>query len=1818
MKSKKLLLALTIALLVPWAANAQTTVFSDGFEDMTSAEYLTSNGYFTYSDASCNFTFTTGYHGFGNDNTKALYADSWNGSNGCIQILGLPVLANQINGLQIAFTYYSSSSSITLGYLTADDKSTFVPLQNYSSNSSMTSVGPYDLSAVPTTATRIAIRFNSYWRFYVDDINVSMLPTCPKPTLSGTVATTETTATVNWTPANTDQQLFDLYWSTTNTAPTDETTPSLANQSGTSYEFAYADLNPSSTYYVWVRGNCGTVTDPDVSGGWVGPVSFDTPCETISTLPWTENFEGKTANTVPQCWDNSASTTSDVTNNPHYVWGVYSYNNNQMLRMHNYFVHTGTALINTPLIAVPANGEYLLYFDYAHNANCGAFMVKISEDGGTTFVEKGSYTKGSGSSYSDPGTFTAATPIDLSSYAGKTIIVQFFANANYGSGAIFVDNVRIDLPTPTITEVVSTSPLSTTVNWTGTSTATGYVYQYKLQEATEWGEEYSVNSSVLSANLTTVADGQYDFRLKAQYGTNYSSWVTTQFTAPGYCMVPTNLVISNVTSNSAQLTWTEEFGEGEWTLQYKTAAEEEYTTYGTVTTSDMPVTLGSLSDNTTYNVKIYPNCDETKFITNQFTTKQIPVAVGNGWSDDFEGTNNWAMVNGGNNAWVVGSAVNNGGTKALYVSNDNGTTNAYNASGINMVYATKLLTFETGTYLFEYDWKAKGESSYDYIRAWLAPASFEFTANQLPDGTTDPYYYINKTPEGWISLDGGSKLNEVSEWQNEVASVDVAAGTYKVVFMWCNDGSVGYQPPAAIDNFSIERETCIVVSNVNKSNVTNHSATIAWTAPEGQTAWQIAYSTASFDPNAAGFDPTDPEAGATIVDANTNPYLFDKTLAANTTYYLYVRGDCTATEEGYSRWTALTGNTFTTTMANPAPTITNVDEITPISAKVHWTATGDYVESFDIFYRHGTSGAPTEEETPQYTNVTGNEYTISIDEDGFWYVYMRAHHGNSDGTSAWSSVKQFNAPELCPKPTSLTVTEPTPTSLKLSWTNGAEWQEGWTIAYSTTQGFDPNDTEACTYVEAPTNPFVVENLGSETTYYFRVKGACDEYEANSEWNQYEATGTTLVNCPAPEITSINDVMPYSATVAWTGYSETYNLRYGTPTTPDPTAPVTIILEAHNVWEDGTGYQMLFDADATAYGTLWNENHYILLNGNQYSQGDLPEEYYDEFEYKIPEGADGAMSTTNIVVDGSVTITIPAGTYDYVILNPDPDNRFYVASDSGEVGGIEDDFVFEPGMTYHFTMQMFGDSDGVAFSITSNAIDWQPIVEGITSPYTIPNLEDEKEYYVEVQAVCGDIIGEWSETKTFTTPSVCTPPTGLSTSNVTYNAATLNWASDYYLENFDVQYRTAGFDGYYLNETFDGELGDWSIYNLQNGSGVFNGNGIDGSKCFGFYYTNNPPQYLFSPKFEREVGGSHLTFYYAANSSYYPETFKVGYTNLDNPTLNDFTWGDEITVSSTVWTDTPNFDEEIPAGTKYFAIQCTSYDAYILFLDNFVIYNADAIQEPGEWNTDNTNINANTLTISGLDANTEYEWQVKGYSEYCTDGTAWSASAYFTTGPLPTQTIALSEGYNWFSTNLDITLDDLKAAFVAAFPGASSIRITAQNSRTLTYNGSTWRAQAGFVWDVMKMFKVQTPSSGELVLEGMPIASATIDIVPGHNWIGYPLSESMTVTNAFANFNAVPNDRVTSSISTFSTYNGSRWRGTLSNLEPGKGYILYSASTDTRQLTFPTGTRQTSQLQVKKLTSTIQPMPQVSKKADFRTMQKAQKNVRKIQSEKLSK
>ena len=187
----------------------------------------------------------------------------------------------------------------------------------------------------------------------------------------------------------------------------------------------------------------------------------------------------------------------------------------------------------------------------------------------------------------------------------------------------------------------------------------------------------------------------------------------------------------------------------------------------------------------------------------------------------------------------------------------------------------------------------------------------------------------------------------------------------------------------------------------------------------------------------------------------------------------------------------------------------------------------------------------------------------------------------------------------------------------------------------------------------------------------------------------------------PIVMSATDAFPSNPDSHQTVTSDWKLINNGTPDpspsptptpVPDPDIPegyALVKLTAGDVWGDGSGYQMLIDADATAYGTI------IPVQGGLTNSGDAPAGLYDNFEYKIPENADGSLTTTNIIINNTGSVLVPAGTYDWAITNPTPGDRIWIASSNNSAcPGRYDNYTFEAGKTYEFKVKLQGQNDWV--------------------------------------------------------------------------------------------------------------------------------------------------------------------------------------------------------------------------------------------------------------------------------------------------------------------------------------------------------------------------------------------------------------------------------------------------------------------------------------------------------------------------------------------
>jgi hypothetical protein len=273
------------------------------------------------------------------------------------------------------------------------------------------------------------------------------------------------------------------------------------------------------------------------------------------------------------------------------------------------------------------------------------------------------------------------------------------------------------------------------------------------------------------------------------------------------------------------------------------------------------------------------------------------------------------------------------------------------------------------------------------------------------------------------------------------------------------------------------------------------------------------------------------------------------------------------------------------------------------------------------------------------------------------------------------------------------------------------------------------------------------------------------------------------------------------------------------------------------------------------------------------------------------------------------------------------------------------------------------------------------VSNVASPYTFANLTPETIYVVEIQGICPGGTTEWSDGVFIMTPSSCQGPDNMTATDLTSNSANLSWEG--YQDSYNIQYRTASYrDIYFFDDFENGNANGW-----RNDGGIYYFTGDENNHFVLLGYTSTETQYLITPELPEYADGSTVEFDYRINGT--ETTFVVGYSSTTDDEAA-FSWGREISATSN---DITVFSQVIPTGTKYIAIQTTGV-AFIV--DNFGIYDSNVVPA-GNWET--VEGETSPYTLSGLAAETEYEWQVQGINTSCDGGvTEWSESAFFTTEP----------------------------------------------------------------------------------------------------------------------------------------------------------------------------------------------------------------------------
>lgn len=615
-----------------------------------------------------------------------------------------------------------------------------------------------------------------------------------------------------------------------------------------------------------------------------------------------------------------------------------------------------------------------------------------------------------------------------------------------------------------------------------------------------------------------------------------------------------NLAVTNIDDSNVTLTWSPGSSESVWEVVILPAGPVDWDTVTNINyVYSNTYTESNLQSSTEYSAYVRANCDAgdiSDWERIDFTTTQIPAQLP--YTCDFEMANpNWSFYNNsGNNKWHIGTATNNGGTKSMYISNDNGATNAYGTSYTNnWAYRDIFFPASTNGYIISFDWKATAESCCDYMNVFIG------NVVEITNANCSNY---SSGFNGTTKLNS-SNMNQQSTFTNfnyTLPGYDTD-GVRRLYFSWHNDGSIQNDPPAAVDNIMISEITCPIPSNLAATNITATTVDLSWTENGTASEW-IVYHKIS----------TDSIWTETTV-YSTNYQLTG--LTPDMSYSVRVASDC-GNGTDVSPFSNLVS--FNTLPTCPSPSGLTVSNISQTNVDLAWTSNGAET-SWDIVY--GAVGFDIDTEGTIVTATT-NPFTLTgLTAATNYQVYVRANCGSGD-ISNWSSPIQFNT-TICDLSEQCEYTFICTDSYGDGWNGGALVIEQNSITIATIEAIDHYGSG-----NSYTDTFHVMLCDNISTTFNWIEGSYDNEVAltilDPAGNQLFSS-VDMINASSPILTIVTNCSAVgescdtptnvqvnaasnSANVSWTSTESAWIVEYKLATASNWTASPTLTTTTYNI------------------------------------------------------------------------------------------------------------------------------------------------------------------------------------------------------------------------------------------------------------------------------------------------------------------------------------------------------------------------------------------------------------------------------------------------------------------------------------------------------------------------------------------------------------------------------------------------------------------------------------------------------------------------------
>lgn len=629
------------------------------------------------------------------------------------------------------------------------------------------------------------------------------------------------------------------------------------------------------------------------------------------------------------------------------------------------------------------------------------------------------------------------------------------------------------------------------------------------------GERNSSQTKTFTITIPAgVSQGDYRMRVRGQWNdspppcgnVNYGSTVdfTLSVNTPPSCLGPTGLTVESVSSDSAEISWTENGTATEWEVVYGETGFDPETGGNTQSATGTPeTTLTGLTSNTIYDFYVKAICgpgDESYLSTKKtFRTTCVPASIP--FEEGFEvGYTNGEPVDG---CWTQASI---SGSQDWTANNSETSYNRSPRTGDWNAY----LRYSNEDWMFHPVELTEGVA-YDL--------TFYARQNSSSGATIEAAYGEEDTPAGMtISIINQRAVTDGNYQKFTGYFTPTTTGVYYIGIKGTLTSAPWY---LSIDDISItEAPGCLPPNNVSIANVTETTADVSWLPLSGETQWEVVYGLEGFDPETAGTTQTVDDDPETTISG----------LEPDTGYDVYVRAICGAGDEselsevknfftGYCDFTSSSTNYYITDFFT-ARAVVNIDnqgsgqspggygDFTDMELVSFPTGDFDFEADFNGTSTYGfnmwidfNGNMEFEESERVYASggyisratgtivipadVANGSYRMRIVAD--WLSTNPSPCGSSNNAEAEDYTVTIIDTPTCFPPLDLTLDQIAVDSAVVSWTpQGPETT--WKVIYGE-GGFDPA-TAGTTITVEDTPSTTIEGLESNTRYDVYVIAVC--------------------------------------------------------------------------------------------------------------------------------------------------------------------------------------------------------------------------------------------------------------------------------------------------------------------------------------------------------------------------------------------------------------------------------------------------------------------------------------------------------------------------------------------------------------------------------------------------------------------------------------------------------------------------------------------------------------------------------------------------------